>query len=66
MPGELRPLVGSCLAKHPGDRPTAREMLAEVGALQPAPGWLAESIMNSFVQDRSAPPPPWARPTAAS
>jgi eukaryotic-like serine/threonine-protein kinase len=54
VPGELRPLVGRCLAKHPGDRPTAQEMLAEVGALQPAPGWLAESIMSSFVLDRSA------------
>ena len=54
VPGELRPLVGRCLAKHPGDRPTAREMLAEVGALQPAPGWLAESIMSSFVLDRRA------------
>src|SRR6185312_9319115 len=55
VPGELRSLVGSCLAKFPGDRPTARELLAEVGALQPAPGWLAESIMNSFVQDPPAP-----------
>ena len=54
VPGELRSLVGRCLAKHPGDRPTACEMLAEVGALQPAPGWLAESIMSSFVLDRSA------------
>ena len=54
VPGELRSLVGSCLAKHPGDRPTAREMLAEVGALQPAPGWLAESIMIGFAEDRPA------------
>ncbi len=52
VPGELRSLVGSCLAKHPSDRPTARELLAEVGAIQPAPGWLAESIMSSFAQDR--------------
>jgi serine/threonine protein kinase len=51
VPGELRSLLGSCLAKHPDDRPTARQLLAEVGALQPAPGWLAESIMNSFIQD---------------
>jgi hypothetical protein len=57
VPGELRPLVGRCLAKHPGDRPTAGELLAEVGALQPAPGWLAESIMNSFVQTQSAAAP---------
>jgi eukaryotic-like serine/threonine-protein kinase len=55
VPVELRSLVGSCLAKHPGDRPTARELLAEVGALQPAPGWLAESIMSSFIQDSPGP-----------
>jgi eukaryotic-like serine/threonine-protein kinase len=51
VPGELRSLLGSCLAKHPDDRPTARQLLAEVGAVQPAPGWLAGSIMNSFIQD---------------
>src|SRR5215475_4719218 len=54
VPGELRSLLGSCLAKHPGDRPTARELLAEVGALQPEPGWLAESVVSSFVQDGPA------------
>jgi eukaryotic-like serine/threonine-protein kinase len=54
VPRELRGLVGGCLAKDPGDRPTARELLAEVGALQPAPGWLAESIMSSFTQDPPA------------
>jgi serine/threonine protein kinase len=54
VPGELRDLVGNCLAKHPSDRPTARELLAQVGAIQPAPGWLAESIISSFSQDRSA------------
>ena len=54
VPGELRGLVGSCLAKHPSDRPTARELLAQVGAIQPTPGWLAESIISSFSQDRSA------------
>jgi eukaryotic-like serine/threonine-protein kinase len=55
VPGELRSLVASCLAKNPGDRPTARQLLAEVGALQPAPGWLAESIMDIFIQDPSGP-----------
>ena len=54
VPGELRGLVGRCLAKHSGDRPTARELLTQVGAIQPAPGWLAESIISSFTQDRSA------------
>src|SRR5947209_4742951 len=33
VPAEVRPLVGRCLAKHPGDRPTAGELLAEVGAI---------------------------------
>src|SRR5947207_11197508 len=55
VPAELRSLVASCLAKQPGDRPTARQLLAEVGALQPAPGWLAESIMNGFIQDQPGP-----------
>src|ERR1700722_12475524 len=45
LPAEIRPLVGSCLAKHPSDRPTARQLLAEVGAIQPARGWLSESII---------------------
>jgi eukaryotic-like serine/threonine-protein kinase len=54
VPAELRPLVGRCLAKHPADRPTAGELLTEVGALQPESGWLAESIMNSFAQTQAA------------
>jgi serine/threonine protein kinase len=54
VPGELRGLIGKCLAKHPSDRPTARELLTQVGEIQPAPGWLAESIIAGFTQDRSA------------
>jgi hypothetical protein len=54
VPSALRSLISSCLAKQPGARPTARQVLAEVGALQPAPGWLAESIMNGFIQDPAA------------
>ena len=54
VPGDLRPLVGLCLAKDPGDRPSADQLLADLGAIQPAPGWLAESIMNSFAQTQSA------------
>jgi eukaryotic-like serine/threonine-protein kinase len=55
VPGELRWLVARCLAKHSGDRPTASELLAEVGALQPEPGWLAESIISSFTPARDRP-----------
>jgi eukaryotic-like serine/threonine-protein kinase len=56
LPEEIRPLVGSCLAKHPGDRPTALELLAEVGAIQPARGWLSESIIYGSTGDQSADP----------
>lgn len=54
LPAEIRPLVGRCLAKHPSDRPTARELLAEVGAIQPARGWLSESIIYGSADDHSA------------
>src|SRR4029077_20293297 len=37
VPGELRSLVGSCLAKFPGDRPTAPEPPAAGGAPPPPP-----------------------------
>jgi hypothetical protein len=57
VPGSLRPLVRLCLAKDPGDRPSADQLLAELGAIQPAPGWLAESIMNGFAQTQSAAAP---------
>ena len=59
QPGEGTPrrfagLIGNCLAKHPSDRPTPRELLDQVGAIQPSPAWLAESILSSFTRDRSA------------
>jgi eukaryotic-like serine/threonine-protein kinase len=30
VPGELQPLIGMCLAKEPGDRPTASDLVAEL------------------------------------
>ncbi len=56
VPEKLRQLIGSCLAKHPGDRPTAPELLAAAGGIQPSPGWLAQSILVGFVLDPAAAP----------
>jgi serine/threonine protein kinase len=36
VPEEVRGLVASCLAKHPEDRPTAGQVLSEVGAIERA------------------------------
>jgi eukaryotic-like serine/threonine-protein kinase len=54
LPDDVRPLVGSCLAKHPKDRPTAHELLGQVGAIQPARGWLSESIIYGSAASQSA------------
>ena len=66
LPPQLRPLVERCLAKDPRERPTADEVLAEAGAVQPATGWplaaLAQHIPPNPVAatsaPRQAPPPP--------
>ena len=59
VPSEVRPLIERCLAKDPGQRPTADGLLAEVGALQPTPHWLPESIIRAFSPiPRQVPRPP--------
>ena len=57
VPAELRPLVERCLAKDPGQRPTAGRLLTEVGAIAPAADWLAGSIIRAFAVDTAAGPP---------
>ncbi len=39
VPRRLRALVEGCLAKDPADRPTADELLDELGYAEPAEGW---------------------------
>jgi serine/threonine protein kinase len=51
VPDEVRPLAERCLAKDPSHRPAAAELLADVGAVQPAAGWLPESVINAIAQD---------------
>jgi eukaryotic-like serine/threonine-protein kinase len=48
LPGELRPLVARCLAKEPGERPTAGELLTELQAVQTAAGWLPDAAIGAL------------------
>ena len=40
IPPELRPLIESCLVREPGARPTADDLLAELGDAVPTADWL--------------------------
>ncbi len=68
VPDELRPLAERCLAKDPGERPSASELLNEIGAMQPEAGWLPDPVTSAFpgsqAQVVTAPPPPPAAETA--
>jgi eukaryotic-like serine/threonine-protein kinase len=48
VPAEVHALIDRCLAKDPGQRPTAAGVLAEAGATQPLPGWLPERVTRAF------------------
>jgi eukaryotic-like serine/threonine-protein kinase len=50
VPAELRVLVERCLAKDPGRRPTARDLLAEAGTVEPEPAGPAEPVTRTFIQ----------------
>jgi len=51
---ELRPLVERCLAKEPAQRPTADELLTEVGVLQPAIGWRPDLALGAFAEEHAS------------
>jgi serine/threonine protein kinase len=50
VPAAVRPLIERCLAKDPGRRPAARDLLAEAATVQPGPGWLPEPVTRTFLQ----------------
>jgi serine/threonine protein kinase len=51
VPAEVRVLVERCLAKDPGLRPTAREILAGMGVVQPEP--VPPTVMDRPAADAS-------------
>jgi hypothetical protein len=54
LPAGLRKLVGSCLAKDPGDRPTVSRLLAEVAAIQRASGCFPQPVAGAFAEGQQA------------
>jgi len=50
VPAEVRPLIERCLAKDPGQRPTAREILAETASVEPVAGWLPEPLTQTVLR----------------
>jgi Protein kinase domain len=58
LPGPVRPLVERCLAKDPGQRPTAAQFLAELTAAHPSAAdladWLPASILAAAASSRPA------------
>ena len=54
MPAELRELAGRCLAKDPGDRPSASDLLTQVHAIQQQSGFLPEPAAGASAADQPA------------
>jgi serine/threonine protein kinase len=50
VPAEVRGLIQRCLAKDPGQRPTARDLMfaAGAGTVPPTKRWLPEAITRTF------------------
>jgi serine/threonine protein kinase len=51
VPDELRDLVRRCLEKDMSKRPTATDVLHDVGAMHAGSNWLPESILRMFPKD---------------
>jgi serine/threonine protein kinase len=64
LTAELRPLVERCLAKDPEQRPTTRQLLAELDTAPPAADWLPAPVTQAFPSYLPPEPGP-AGPTAA-
>src|SRR5215468_5957487 len=54
--GPVRPLVERCMAKDPGQRPTAAQFLAELRAAHPSAADLADWLPASILPAAASPP----------
>ncbi len=59
---EIRPLVERCLAKYPQQRPTADDLLAELGSARAEPDWLPWTAPGVPGPPPAMPSPPPAEP----
>jgi serine/threonine protein kinase len=57
LPGPVRPLAERCLAKDPGQRPTAAQFLAELTAAHPSAADLADWLPPSILAAAASPRP---------
>ncbi|MFJ2580103.1 serine/threonine-protein kinase [Kitasatospora aureofaciens] len=63
VPEQLRPIVASCLARHPVGRPTPAQLVARLGPPEydgPTGSWLPEPLRAR----PAVPEAPWVEPTA--
>jgi eukaryotic-like serine/threonine-protein kinase len=66
VPAEVRGLIQRCLAKDPGQRPTARDLQFGAGAaaVPPTERWLPEAVTRTFLEIPDSPDPSRTRTTA--
>jgi eukaryotic-like serine/threonine-protein kinase len=52
VPAEVRGLIDRCLAKDPGQRPTARDLMfaAGAGAIPPTERWMPTPLARTFIE----------------
>ncbi len=50
VPAEVRGLIDRCLAKDPGQRPAARDLVFAAGAIPPTERWVPAPVTRSFTE----------------
>ena len=51
VPARVRPLIERCMAKAPGERPSADDLLVQIGPVQPVTGWRPEAVVRPVPED---------------